>query len=92
MNGFTQWALGLLVVLTLAACDGREEKVTIRLTNEQRRRIDTLAAGQIKDLRLRMDSLCVADFEESVTLVTDSIVQERLEEEARLRARIPRPQ
>ncbi len=92
MNGFTQLVLGVLVLLMMAACDGQEDKVTIRLTNEQRRRIDTLAAGQIKDLRYRMDSLCVADFEASVTGVTDSIVQERLEEEARLRARIPRPQ
>lgn len=72
----------------LLAC-GSDEKIKLRLTSDERREIDTLVANQVKELRPMFDSICIADFDELVEAATDSIVQQRLEEETRLRARIP---
>ncbi|MEM8582743.1 MAG: hypothetical protein AAGF87_00670 [Bacteroidota bacterium] len=40
-------------------------------------------------MRDLLDSLCAAEQDSAVLAATDSIVQERLEEEARLKARRP---
>jgi hypothetical protein len=78
------------ILLLLFACGGGgNEEVNLRLTSDQRRAVDTLVANQVKKLRPFYDSTCVANFDEMVEAATDSIVQRRLEEEARLRARIP---
>ena len=82
--------LGIVSILLLFACGGGEdEKINLRLTSDERREIDTLVANQVKELRPLFDSICVADFAKMVEAATDSIVQRRLEEEARLRSRIP---
>lgn len=79
----------LLVFSLLPACGGGEEKVDYRLTSKERRKVDTLVAAEVRVLRPLMDSLCDANFAEMVDAATDSIVQLRLEEELRLRNRIP---
>lgn len=78
------------LLLTLAACSSdNEEKVNIRLTMDERERIDDLVTQDMDSIRPLYDSICKADFADRVSVVIDSIVQRRLEEEARLRARIP---
>lgn len=78
-----------LVLLLLWACSGEEEKVNYRLTSQERREVDTLVVKQVEELRSYMDSVCAAEFDERITRITDSLVQERLEDELRLRSRIP---
>jgi hypothetical protein len=78
-----------LVLVLLWACSGGEEKVNYRLTSKERREVDTLVVKQVAELRTYMDSVCSAEFDERVGRITDSLVQERLEDELRLRSRIP---
>ncbi len=78
-----------LVFILLSACGDGEETVTYRLTSKERRKVDTLVAAEVRILRPLMDSLCDANFADLVDEATDSIVQLRLEEELRLRNRIP---
>ncbi|WP_020567095.1 hypothetical protein [Neolewinella persica] len=79
-----------LTLLTLAACGSTEEDpVNIRLTMDERQRIDDLVKIHMDSIRPIVDSLCKATFADRVAVATDSIIQRRLEEEARLRARIP---
>ena len=85
-----------LLIFTLLLCLGcsknePEEDFTLRLTVNERTRIDTLYANQVPALRDSLDSLCTARFESLVQHVQDSIIKERLAEEARLRARLPVP-
>lgn len=80
----------LLPVLLLTACGATEEDlVNIRLTMDERERIDKMVTAHMDSIRPILDSLCQATFADRVAIATDSIVQRRLEEEARLRARIP---
>ena len=76
----------LLVFLGLAC--GPEDEVRIQLTPAQRDAYTAIATAEIDSLRPVLDSICAATFEERVAVATDSIVQERLEEELRLRARL----
>ncbi len=59
---------------------------------DERERIDNLVGKTMDSIRPRYDSICKADFADRVAVATDSIVQRMLEEEARLRARIPQNQ
>lgn len=79
----------LLILLFVSACGNGDEKVTYRLTSKERRLVDTLVTAEVKLMRPRMDSICNLNFEKMVAAATDSIVQERLEDELRLRNRIP---
>ena len=60
----------------------------IQLTPAQREAYQAIATEEIDSLRPVLDSICTATFEGRVAVATDSIVQERLEEELRLRARL----
>ncbi len=81
----------LLSLVVLAACSGGEtEPVNIRLTMQEREQIDEMVTTRMDSLRPLLDSLCKATFADRVAVATDSIIQRRLEEEARLRARIPK--
>lgn len=83
-------SLVLFLFLALSACDSSgEEPVNIRLTMEEREQIDKMVVAHMDSLRPAMDSFCKATFADRVAVATDSIVQRRLEEEARLRSRIP---
>lgn len=78
------------IAICLSACgNGGDKEVNLRLTSKERREIDTLVAREVRMMRPLMDSICTANFNELVAAATDSIVQRRLEEELRLRARIP---
>lgn len=83
--------LPLLLALTACASDA-DDNINIRLTMEEREQIGDIVGEEMTVIRTRYDSLCKADFADRVAVATDSIVQRRLEEEARLRARIPQIQ
>lgn len=87
--GPVRWFLSILLTLGFAACTADSEPVRYRLTSKERQRVDSLVAQEVRRLRPLNDSLCEAAFAERVSDATDSIVQERLEQELRLRARIP---
>lgn len=80
----------LTFLLTLTACTADSEEVNIRLTMDERERLDNLVVAHMDSLRPVLDSLCAATFDDRVAVATDSIVQRLLEEETRLRARIPK--
>ncbi|MCP9234407.1 hypothetical protein [Lewinella sp. JB7] len=77
-----------VMAVTLCGCGGEDEAVQIQLTPDQREEYQAIAASRIDSLRPLLDSLCSATFEDRVAVATDSIVQRRLEEELRLRARL----
>ena len=79
--------LALLLVFLGLAC-GPEDEVRIQLTPAQRDDYTAIASAEVDSLRPVLDSICAATFEERVATATDSIVQERLEEELRLRTRL----
>ncbi|MFT5998902.1 MAG: hypothetical protein ACI81P_001358 [Neolewinella sp.] len=80
----------LLIFLVLfVACGSDEEPINIRLTMDERERIDDLVKIHMDSTRRLVDSVCQATFADRVAVATDSVLQRRLEEEARLRARIP---
>lgn len=83
-------ALTIVVLLTLlgfSACGGGETEVNLRLTPTERSRIDTLYTARLDSLRPLWDSLCEVNHPKIVEAAVDSIVQQRLEEEVRLRSR-----
>ena len=84
----------VLLVLCCAfitwAC-GPDEAVRVQLTPEQRDTFQAIAGRRIDSMRPILDSICAQTFEERVAIATDSIVQRRLEEELRLRSRLPQP-
>lgn len=82
-----------VLFLSLTTCSSdNEENINIRLTMGERERIDELVSQEMDSIRPLYDSICKADFADRVAIATDSIVQRSLEEEARLRARIPQNQ
>lgn len=80
----------LAALFILVACSAEQEEVRVRLTLKERERVDKMVTARMDSLRPLLDSVCTATTAERVAFATDSIVQRRLEEEARLRARIPR--
>lgn len=86
--GVLRYAIPLVVLLSFTGC-GKEEPVTIRLTMEDRRRIDERVTATMDSLRPAIAERCQATYADRVAVATDSIVQRLLEDEARLRARIP---
>lgn len=73
----------------LAACSPDQEDVNIRLTMAERERLDKMVAAEMDSIRPLLQAACAESFDERVLAATDSIVQRQLEDEARLRARIP---
>ena len=80
------WLVLLLTVLSAAGCE--DTQVELRLTSEERRQVDDRVSLTMDSLRPLLDSLCTVTFEDRVAVAVDSIIQERLEEELRLRARL----
>ncbi|WP_116107198.1 hypothetical protein [Lewinella sp. IMCC34191] len=78
----------MLAALLSSAC-GPDEAVRVQLTPDQRDTFHAIASRRIDSLRPLLDSICTITFEDRVAAATDSIVQRRLEEETRLRARLP---
>ena len=82
----------LLVLTTLTACADDSEQVNIRLTMAEREMVDKKIRNHMDSIRPILEADCDKHFDDRVALATDSIVQRLLEEEARLRARIPQNQ
>lgn len=61
----------------------------MRITSKESKYIDSIMQVEVPLLRNQMDSVCVAERDAAIDRATDSIVQKRLEDEARLRARRP---
>ena len=81
--------LPLLCFLFCLSCSAEQEEMNIRLTMAERDIVDSRVSAYMDSIRPVLDTLCSSTFEDRVAVATDSIVQRRLEEEARLRARIP---
>jgi len=82
------FTIALLLVLAFG-CSPDQEEVRVRLTLRERERVDKEVRAYMDSIRPLLDSTCAATTLDRVAIATDSIVQRRLEEEARLRARIP---
>lgn len=82
-------SLALLTVLIglMSACGEQKTDVSLRLTHAEKVRIDSIYTHRLDSLRPVWDSLCEARHNLVLKTAIDSIVAERLEEEARLRAR-----
>ena len=78
----------LLAVLLWGACNSKDTEVNLRLTPNERNRIDTIYTVRLDSLRPIWDSLCELNYPQMVEEAVDSIVQQRLEEETRLRSRL----
>ena len=63
--------------------------MNIRLTLAERERLDKMVTGAMDSIRPTLTAYCDSTFADRVAAATDSLVQIGLEEEARLRARIP---
>ncbi|WP_157500817.1 hypothetical protein [Lewinella sp. 4G2] len=79
----------LTIICSLLACEPTETKVNIRLTMAERSVLDTRIVAYMDSLRPILKANCVEETPDRVAVATDSIVQRRLEEEARMRARMP---
>lgn len=87
MNRIIPALLFILFFTLITACDNQTQNVSLRLTPTERNRIDTLYTSKLDSLRPIWDSLCEQRYPEMVQLAVDSIVNQRLAEEERLRTR-----
>lgn len=79
--------IGLLLLPMAAACDQAGQDVSLRLTHHERSRIDTIYSQRVQDLRPELDSLCDARYPDLLDAALDSIIEERIRAEERLRNR-----
>ena len=79
----------LLGLCALTACEVEEENVNIRLTLAERDELDDRILAHMDSLRPVLETACEESRLARVAAATDSIVQQRLEDEARMRARLP---
>jgi len=79
-------AIGTALLLLGQSC---AEDPPLRLSHVHRRTVDSLYKDYVDSAGAVFDSLCRARFDSEVARYTDSLVQKRREEEARLRERIP---
>lgn len=77
----------LLLAMGLAACS---EPPPLRLTAKQREVVDSMYVDSVKLLNDEMDRLCSIRFVQELPLLVDSLIEVRLEEEARLRKKYSR--
>ncbi len=79
------WIPCLAAFLTTACT----EEPPPSLSGEHRAMVDTLYSRQVEGLRLELDSLCDALFEQELQRTVDSMLEVRRAEEEALRRRIP---
>lgn len=84
-----QLLLLLLLCLGFTACSPERDEVRVRLTLKERERVDEIVTTHMDSIRPILDSVCTVTTPDRIAVAVDSIVQRRLEEEARLRSRIP---
>lgn len=85
-----RYLLFLLPFLLTACSGGDTQPVNIRLTMQEREQIDNMVTAHMDSLRPILEEQCDASYADRLAVAIDSIIQRRLEEEARLRARIPK--
>ena len=88
-------ALIILILLSALATVGTtscSEPPPLKLTLKQRDWVDTIYLKRVDSLRIALDSLCTANYEEKVTRLTDSLVAVRRAEEEALRQKYLRQQ
>ncbi len=76
------------ILFMISSCGGDNAEVNLRLTHAENKEINTLYTNRLDSLRPLWDSLCVLNHDSMVTYALDSIIKERLEEEALLRNRL----
>jgi len=74
----------LIIFALTSSCTERE----VRLSANDRQIVDTIYLRRLDSLRPLWDTLCVTNRPMMLKAAVDSLVRTRLEEEARLRARI----
>ncbi len=79
-------ALGTMLLLLGQSC---AEDPPLRLSHVHRRTVDSLYKNYVDSAGPVFDSLCQIRFDSDIARYTDSLVQKRRDEEARLRERIP---
>lgn len=79
--------IALLLLASLAACS---ESPPLRLTAKQREVVDSMYVDSVKVLNEVMEERCSARFARELPGLIDSIIEVRLEEEARLREKYSR--
>lgn len=75
-------------LLCLTTCGGGEDRVELSLTAEQRDTVNARVIAYLDSLRPALDSVCTTTYDYRLERAVDSIVQRRLEGEARLRNRL----
>jgi hypothetical protein len=75
-------------LLFLAPSCKKQENIRIKLTSRERALIDTMYTERIKVLRPAWDSICTNQHDSLITVLLDSIIRIRKEEEIKLRARL----
>ena len=82
------YSLIIVISVSLLACGGKNNDVNLRMTHTENKKIEALYTSRLDSLRPLWDSLCVMNHDKMVSHALDSIIKERLEEEALLRNRI----
>lgn len=90
MNIKISFSHSLIIVISflLFACGGKNNDVNLRMTHAENKKIEALYTSRLDSLRPLWDSLCIMNHDEMVSHALDSIIKERLEEEALLRNRL----
>ena len=73
---------------SLVSCGDTKENVNLRLTHAENKEIEAIYTGRLDSLRPLWDSLCKTNHDGMVAHALDSIIKERLAEEAILRNRL----
>ena len=80
--------VAIILCCFITACSNQKTGVSLRLTHAERVLIDSIYTSRLDSLRQAWDSLCEAGYDSALKIALDSIVSERIEEEARLRSRL----
>ena len=85
-----QQFLFFTLLMFLSGCAPDTEEVNVRLTMQEREQLDEMVTSHMDSIRPILEANCEDTFQDMLAITTHSIEQRRLEEEARLRARIPK--
>lgn len=77
----------MAVFVLVNSCSNEKQDVQLRLTHAENKLIEKTYKSRLDSLRPLWDSLCVLNHDEMLTHALDSIVKQRLAEEALLRSR-----
>lgn len=87
MISYLKRAILIAPVLLLFYCKPEKEDVKLRLTHAETKLIDSIYTSRIDSLKPIWDSLCITRHDQMLEQALDSIIDQRLAEEAMLRNR-----